>query len=111
MCRAASLRLVVFDKVPWPKPTILHKARRARFGKSYDDLLTRLRLKQAFGRLIRGAGDKGCFVILESATPSRLLTAFPPETPVLRCGLAEAKLRPEIRGFLGPPAERRDRRE
>ena len=28
-----SLRLVVFDKVPWPKPTILHKARRARFGK------------------------------------------------------------------------------
>ena len=27
-----SLRLVVFDKVPWPKPTILHKARRARFG-------------------------------------------------------------------------------
>ena len=24
-----SLRLVVFDKVPWPKPTILHKARRA----------------------------------------------------------------------------------
>jgi len=95
-----SLRLVVFDKVPWPKPTILHKARRARFGKSYDDLLTRLRLKQAFGRLIRGAGDKGCFVILESATPSRLLTAFPPETPVLRCGLAEA-LR-EIRGFLGP---------
>ena len=24
-----SLRLCVFDKVPWPKPTILHKARRA----------------------------------------------------------------------------------
>jgi ATP-dependent DNA helicase DinG len=96
-----SLRLVVFDKVPWPKPTILHKARRGRFGRSYDDLLTRLRLKQAFGRLIRGAGDKGCFVILESATPSRLLSAFPPDTPVLRCGLAEA-LR-EIRGFLASP--------
>ncbi|GAA0586367.1 helicase C-terminal domain-containing protein [Rhizomicrobium electricum] len=94
-----SLRLVVFDKVPWPKPTILHKARRARFGRSYDDLLTRLRLKQAFGRLIRGQNDKGCFVILESATPSRLLAAFPPETPVLRCGLAEAVR--EIRGFLG----------
>lgn len=96
-----SLRLVVFDKVPWPKPTILHKARRAKFGKSYDDLLTRLRLKQAFGRLIRGAADKGCFVILESATPSRLLSAFPPETPVLRCGLAEAVR--EIRGFLNEP--------
>ena len=97
-CRAVRLRLVVFDKVPWPKPTILHKARRARFGKSYDDMLTRLRLKQAFGRLIRSRADKGCFVILESATPSRLLTAFPPETPVTRCGLAEAI--GEIRGFL-----------
>lgn len=96
-----SLRLVVFDKVPWPKPTILHKARRARFGKSYDDLITRLRLKQAFGRLIRGAHDKGCFVVLESATPSRLLTAFPPQTPVRRCGLAEAVH--ETRGFLGHP--------
>jgi ATP-dependent DNA helicase DinG len=95
-----SLRLVVFDKVPWPKPTILHKARRARFGKGYDDLITRFRLKQAFGRLIRGGGDKGCFVILEGATPSRLLTAFPEKTPVKRCGLAEAI--GDIRGFLGP---------
>jgi ATP-dependent DNA helicase DinG len=94
-----SLRLVVFDKVPWPKPTILHKARRARFGKSYDDLLTRLRLKQAFGRLIRSQSDKGVFVILEPATPSRLLTAFPPAAPVLRCGLAEAIT--EIKSFLG----------
>ena len=94
-----SLRLVVFDKVPWPKPTILHKARRARFGKSYDDLLTRLRLKQAFGRLIRGPQDKGCFVILEGATPSRLLAAFPEHAPVKRCGLAEAI--GDIRQFLG----------
>ncbi|MBS0273230.1 MAG: ATP-dependent DNA helicase [Proteobacteria bacterium] len=97
-----SLRLVVFDKVPWPKPAILHKSRRARFGKSYDDLLTRLRLKQAFGRLIRSQHDKGVFVILEPATPSRLLSAFPPDAPVSRCGLAEAIA--EIRGFLGPAA-------
>src|SRR6185437_6812031 len=95
-----SLRLVVFDKVPWPKPTILHKARRVRFGKGYDDLLTRFRLKQAFGRLIRGEGDKGCFAILEPATPSRLLSAFPPDAPVKRCGLAEAIA--DIRGFLAP---------
>jgi ATP-dependent DNA helicase DinG len=94
-----SLRLAVFDKVPWPKPTILHKARRARFGKGYDDLLTRFRLKQAFGRLIRGDGDKGCFVILEPATPSRLLSAFPPDAPVKRCGLAETI--GDIRAFLG----------
>jgi ATP-dependent DNA helicase DinG len=94
-----SLRLAVFDKVPWPKPTILHKARRARFGRSYDDLLTRFRLKQAFGRLIRGPQDKGCFVILEGATPSRLLTAFPEAAPIKRCGLAEAL--GDIRQFLG----------
>jgi ATP-dependent DNA helicase DinG len=93
-----SLRLVVFDKVPWPRPTILHKARRARFGRSYDDLLTRLRLKQAFGRLIRSQGDRGCFVILEPATPSRLLSALPPEAPVKRCGLADAVQ--EVRSFL-----------
>ncbi|MCP5412017.1 MAG: ATP-dependent DNA helicase [Alphaproteobacteria bacterium] len=95
-----SLRLVVFDKVPWPKPTILHKARRARFGKGYDDLITRFRLKQAFGRLIRGRADRGCFVILEGATPSRLLTAFPEGAPVKRCGLAEAI--GDIRAFVGP---------
>lgn len=94
-----SLRLVVFDKVPWPKPTILHKARREKFGRGYDDLITRLRLKQAFGRLIRSGTDKGCFVILEGATPSRLLAALPPDAPVLRCGLAEAVQ--EIRAFLG----------
>jgi len=94
-----SLRLAVFDKVPWPRPTVLHRARRARFGKTYDDLLTRLKLKQAFGRLIRSRDDKGCFVILEPATPSRLLSAFPADAPVRRCGLAEALS--EIRGFLG----------
>jgi ATP-dependent DNA helicase DinG len=94
-----SLRLVVFDKVPWPKPTILHKARRTRFGKGYDDLLTRFRLKQAFGRLIRGPEDRGCFVVLEGATPSRLLSAFPPDAPVKRCGLAEAI--GDIRSFIG----------
>lgn len=97
-----SLRLVVFDKVPWPKPTILHKARRAKFGKGYDDLITRFRLKQAFGRLIRGPQDRGCFVILEGATPSRLLTAFPEKAPVKRCGLAEAI--GDIRQFLGAGA-------
>ena len=97
-----SLRLVVFDKVPWPKPTILHKARRVKFGKGYDDLITRFRLKQAFGRLIRGPQDKGCFVILEGATPSRLLTAFPEKAPVKRCGLAEAI--GDIREFLHPEA-------
>ena len=93
-----SLRLCVFDKVPWPKPTILHRARRERFGKGYDDLIARLRLKQAFGRLIRSESDKGVFVILDAACPSRLLAALPPEAPVLRISLAEAVA--ETRRFL-----------
>ena len=85
-----SLRLCVFDKVPWPRPTILHKARREHFGKrTYDDLITRLRLKQAFGRLIRKKDDKGVFIMLDGATPTRLLSGFPSEVPIERIGLAE----------------------
>jgi ATP-dependent DNA helicase DinG len=93
-----SLRLCVFDKVPWPKPSILHRARRERFGKGYDDLIARLRLKQAFGRLIRSETDKGVFVILDAACPSRLLTGLPPEAPVLRCSFKDAVT--ETRRFL-----------
>ena len=86
-----SLRIVVFDRVPWPRPDILHKARRALFGKrTYDDAITRLRLKQAFGRLIRRAGDRGVFVLLDPMMPSRLKGAFPADTPFERVGLAEA---------------------
>jgi len=86
-----SLRLIVFDRVPWPRPDILHRARRERFGKrAYDEMLTRLRLKQAYGRLIRRQGDRGIFVMLDKAVPSRLLDAFPKDVEVTRCGLAEA---------------------
>ncbi len=86
-----SLRLVVFDRVPWPQPSILHKARREAFAeRNYDDMITRLRLKQAFGRLIRRAEDKGIFVILDARMPSRLKTAFPPGVEIERMGLAEA---------------------
>ncbi len=94
-----SLRLMVFDRVPWPRPDILHRARKAAFGaRAYDDRLTRMRLKQAFGRLIRRNGDKGVFVLLDPAMPSRLLGAFPEGTPVARVGLAEAIA--ETRHFL-----------
>jgi len=86
-----SLRLVVFDRVPWPRPDILHKARRAAFGKrGYDDAVTRLRLKQAFGRLIRRDTDRGVFVLLDPMMPSRLKGAFPPDVPYLRVGLKDA---------------------
>jgi ATP-dependent DNA helicase DinG len=80
--------------VPWPKPTVLHAARKAAGGGSaYDDRLIRARLAQAFGRLIRRADDRGVFVLLSSAMPSRLLTAFPPGTPVSRVTLDEAAVR------------------
>ena len=94
-----SLRLIVFDRVPWARPTIVHRVRRAAFGGSgYDDMLARLRLKQAFGRLVRRADDRGVFVLLDPMMPSRLLGAFPPEVPVARLGLAEAAA--ETRAFL-----------
>ncbi|MGE3334362.1 MAG: ATP-dependent DNA helicase [Rhodospirillaceae bacterium] len=86
-----SLRLVVFDRVPWPRPDILHKARRTAHGKKgYDDAITRLRLKQAFGRLVRRETDRGVFVLLDPMMPSRLCTAFPPGVEVARVGLSEA---------------------
>ncbi|MFL9839994.1 ATP-dependent DNA helicase [Sphingomonas sp. ST-64] len=86
-----SLRLVVMEGVPWPKPSVLHAARRlANGGSAYDDRLVRARLAQAFGRLIRRADDSGAFVLLSSAMPSRLLSAFPPDTPVARIPLDEA---------------------
>ena len=70
---------------------MLHAARRlANGGNAYDDRLIRARLAQAFGRLIRRAEDKGCFVILSAAMPSRLLSAFPPGTPIRRVTLDEA---------------------
>lgn len=94
-----ALRLIVFDRVPWPRPTILHRVRRDAFGgRGYDDMLTRLKLKQAFGRLVRRAGDRGIFIMLDAATPSRLLTAFPPGVVVKRLGLAEVIA--ETRAFL-----------
>ncbi|WP_052208192.1 ATP-dependent DNA helicase [Croceibacterium mercuriale] len=87
-----SLRCVVLEQVPWPKPGILHRARRAAHGSgsAYDDMLIRARLAQAFGRLIRSAGDRGHFVVLSAAFPSRLLDAFPAGTPVRRVTLEQA---------------------
>jgi len=86
-----SLRLVVMEQVPWPRPSILHRARRASGGgTAYDDEIIRARLAQAFGRLIRTREDRGHFVVLSAAFPSRLLDAFPPGTPVDRVTLDEA---------------------
>jgi ATP-dependent DNA helicase DinG len=91
-----SLRLVVMEQVPWPKPSILHRARRVaasigqKSGSAYDDGIIRARLAQAFGRLIRSREDHGHFVVLSAAFPSRLLSAFPAGTPVHRVTLDQA---------------------
>jgi ATP-dependent DNA helicase DinG len=96
-----SLRLIVFDRVPWPRPDILHRARKPHFGgAAYEDRIARLRLRQAFGRLIRRADDKGVFVILDRALPSRLLAAFPAGVTIARVPLAEAAA--QTASFLFP---------
>ena len=93
-----SLRLVLLETVPWPRPTVLHAARKlAHGGNAYVDRVVRARLAQAFGRLIRRQDDSGMFVLLSAATPSRLLTAFPEHTPVSRVPLDEAVARVEAR--------------
>lgn len=98
-----SLRLVVMEQVPWPKPSILHRARRlAGGGGAYDDSIIRARLAQAFGRLIRSRADHGHFVVLSAAFPSRLLSAFPQGTPVTRLTLEEA-LQRVASGAFGAP--------
>ncbi len=94
-----SLRLIVFDRVPWPRPDILHRARRTAFGgRTHDEMLARLKLKQAYGRLIRRATDKGVFVMLDRSLPTRLTTAFPEGVEINRLGLNEALA--ETRAFL-----------
>jgi ATP-dependent DNA helicase DinG len=103
-----SLRLVVMERVPWPRPTVLHAARRmAGGGSAYDDRVVRARLAQAFGRLIRRQGDSGVFVVLSAAFPSRLLSAFPPGVAVRRVPLEQAIARVEERlhGVVAPTVE------
>lgn len=84
-----ALRLIVFDRIPWPRTNLLLKARKDAFGGSaYLDHLARQRLRQAFGRLVRRADDRGVFVLL-APLPSKLASAFPDVTPE-RISLQEA---------------------
>jgi ATP-dependent DNA helicase DinG len=84
---------------------VLHAARRlAGGGTAYDDRVVKARLAQAFGRLIRREGDRGTFVILSAACPSRLLTAFPPGVEVSRVMLEEAVARVGAESGRSPEA-------
>ncbi|MGE0225545.1 MAG: ATP-dependent DNA helicase [Acetobacteraceae bacterium] len=100
-----ALRLVVLERVPWPRPDILHRERRIHLSggqpKAFDDRIARLRLRQAFGRLIRRASDRGVFVLLDRQTPTRLLSAFPEGVATRRVGLAEAAA--QTAAFLSKP--------
>ena len=94
-----SLRLVIFERLPWPRPDILHKKRREIFGKKqYDTNEMGWRLRQAYGRLLRHENDKGIMVILDDYIPSQALASFPPDIKPERLSLAEAKVK--IRDFL-----------
>jgi len=98
-----TLRLVIMEGVPWAKPSVLHAARKLAWdGNAYNDRIVRARLSQAFGRLIRRGEDRGVFVILSSAVPTRMLSAFPAGVPVQRVTLEEAVH--SVRAFLRPSA-------
>jgi ATP-dependent DNA helicase DinG len=86
-----ALQMIIYDRVPWPRPDMLFKARAKWQGRdAWTDRMTRMRLRQAFGRLIRRSDDKGVFVMLDSRLPTRLTSAFPPEVDIIRTGLADA---------------------
>ena len=105
-----SLRQIVFDRVPWPRPDIVHKARREAFGgRDYDETVVRLKLKQGFGRLIRRFDDRGVFVLLDGSMPSRLEDAFPDQAPIWRCGIDEAVDR--VKAFVGEQSKQKNPRQ
>jgi ATP-dependent DNA helicase DinG len=102
-----ALRLVVFERVPWARPDILHRERRIHLSggdpRGFDDRVARLRLRQGFGRLIRSATDRGVFVLLDRRAPSRVMSALPAGVRVQRIGLADAVA--QTRAFLNVSAE------
>lgn len=96
----SSLRLLVMDRVPWARPAYVHRVRKSlsRNAADYDRRIARLKLKQAFGRLIRSETDKGVFVLLDNSLPSALETAFPEGVKVQRLKLADVVA--EVERFL-----------
>ncbi len=94
-----ALKMMIYDRVPWPRPDMLFKARAAWQGRTeWTERITRMKLRQAFGRLIRRSDDKGVFVMLDSRLPTRLTSAFPAGVEIVRTGLSEVIA--ESRKFL-----------
>ena len=85
-----ALQMIIYDRVPWPRPDMLFKARCQWHGRdAWTDRATRMKLRQAFGRLIRRRDDRGVFIMLDSRLPTRLTSAFPPQAKIIRTGLAD----------------------
>ena len=102
-----ALRMIIYDRVPWPRPDMLFRARANWQGReAWTDRATRMKLRQAFGRLVRRRTDRGVFVMLDSRLPTRLTSAFPADVEVQRLGLAEAI--PAIRNFFDKSDESGD---
>lgn len=85
-----ALRLVVFERTPWPKSDLLYKSRVQHLGKEYTLELIRLKLRQALGRIIRSHDDKGIFIVLDKSFPSSLNYAFPENVTIQKLSLNEA---------------------
>ena len=86
-----ALQMMIYDRVPWPRPDKLFQARADHWGRTeWTDRITRMKLRQAFGRLIRRKDDKGVFVVLDSRMPTRLTDAFPADVEIVRTGLQDA---------------------
>ncbi len=96
-----SLRMLIYEKVPWQTKTVLLKDRKELFGKTYEDNIVCSHLKQAFGRLIRNKNDKGVFVMLDSSFPSKYKASFPKGVQIKHVSLADAVL--AVNSFFGKP--------
>ncbi len=85
-----SLRLLVLERIPWAMSNILNTTRDKHFTTvDYKQALVRMKLQQAFGRLLRTKTDRGVCVCLQKI-PQRFTSAFPDDTEIIHCTLAEA---------------------
>ncbi len=85
-----SLKLVLFEKIPWPKPDILLKHRLEILGSGYSSEIVKYKLRQAFGRLIRTHNDRGIFVIFAKSFPSAFIKSFPPNVEIHKVNVEES---------------------
>ena len=72
-----ALQMMIYDRVPWPRPDKLFQARAEWIGRTeWTDRLTRMNTT-GLARLIRRKDDRGVFVILDSRLPTRLDSRLP----------------------------------